>query len=463
MALIALGVGVAAVGAAAAMSAKGAKEGAKGEKKRIEGQNTIAQQSADSVRDAGSAYKSNIAALAEQSQANIKGATKVQTQIANDRAYMYQQLGNPKYFDKTGEFGGKVGGYGGIETSAGTFKLDEMQQSLDIQQDTTTKNGKTKVSNYWAVLPNGQRMDFGKKRPKRKGAKDKNGPISVFDLLSKDDQHKLGVEQRLMSPSGQSASLRAAISHGLVRGAAGLEDPMYNKFVSRGVTSSLEQANSAWRASEAIWNDKLRSGGAAASKMFASAMARVDNLNRQTAMHMDSMRGYLSNLQVFALGNDQAESMWGQMWITGDGQGTLSKEYSQMRLALDTFWSTNIMPILAAAEGTGLEAEIRAAGIESQMQTTAGRSEMQSAAMWNIAAGATGKIGSALMSYGAGGMGGGAAGSAGVYGMSGPTSMAGTTSSAGGFSNSGYNYSPNLGGGGGYNVSPNPGPQFSGY
>ena len=431
---IALGVGVAAVAGGAMMNAKGAKEGAKGRAKQIEGQNLITQQAAEGVRDAGGSYMSYLEGLQERADADIKKARDFQQGIAEDRQFLYHQLGDPKYFDQTGGFGAKAGAYGSVETSLGTLQADDLVAQLG-KKDT---GGVDKKGNpiYEYSLPDGRVVHTGtikggqgemiknpeydpsypkdgRNRSKRteylraKGGK-KREPQTAMDLLSKDDMHLLELQGRLSSPAGQRVGEMTGISGGLLRGAMGIKDPIYTRFVEPTITSSAEQAAGLYRMAQGAWRDKLSKEGGSAAASMRAVIGQMENARAATAMHMDNVRTAKQNLQVFAIGNAQSQEMFNQLWVSGAGQGVLSMEFSRIALAMDTFWATNTMPMMAAGAQTVLQAEIQAAGIEGQVQTTAGQQEMMSAAQWSIAGGATQKIGGMLMSYGAGGLTGGA-------------------------------------------------------
>lgn len=461
---IALGVGAAAIAGGAVMQSKGAKEGAKGRAKQMEGQNLIRQQSADDIRGAGGNFQSYIEGLGEQARADIKGARKTQEGIANDRQFLYHQLGDPKYFDQSGNFGTRVGAYGTVTTSLGNLSAEDLGAELGkIDSGKKDKKGQT-IWQY--TLPSGEVVHEGalsgksvqvknpeydpnypkdgRNRSKKKEFINEKGtgkkdPKNVTDLLTADDIHNIELQGRLQSPAGQRVGEMSAIAGGLLRGAAGYDDPIYNQFVEPTVTASAEQAAGLYRMAQAAWRDHRAKNPGSADNAMRSTLMQMENARQATALHMDNVRTATQNLQVFAIGNAQSQEMFNQLWVSGAGQGVLSQEFSQIALALDTFWASNVMPMLAAGAQTNMQAQIQAAGVEAQIQTTAGQQEMMSAAQWSIAGGAMTKFGGTLMSYGAGGIGGGATAATG--GGMGGANMAGAgavKTGVGGFNTSGW-------------------------
>lgn len=403
MAGIALGVGLAAVAGGAYMSSQGAKKGAAGQAKQIEAQAQTAQAAADKVSAAGAAQQAYVEAVGAESDRRIGAASQQQQTFAEDRQYLYNRVGQTKYFDAEGNFnsGGQVGQYGSIDTSMGTFSPEQLTAGMQIQQDTTTNSkGKSTTQNY-VILPDGTRYDVGKGRGK-KG--ETPGTINVLGLLSDEDKHNVELQTRLYTPAGQRAGMLSATSTGLLKGAMGIPDPIHARFVEPGVTATKEQSASWYRMAQAAWRDMGAAKGGSVAQAMRQTVGEMENLRQATAMAIDGVRTVLQNVQVFSLNFAQQQEMWEQLWLTGEGQGVLSKSFTDISLALDTFWSANTAPMLIAGARTNMGAQIQAAGIEGQIQTTAGQQEFLSAAQWSIAGGALTKVGGTLATAGAGGL-----------------------------------------------------------
>ena len=434
---------------------------AEGNKKNIEGQNAILQNAAHKIEGAGAEFYNRALQFQARADQEVDRAQSRTDYISGLRKNVYGSLGDPKYWDTTGEYGGDVGGqrfadissvntpFGALDKS---YLLSNPETYIDVKQTLGT-DGKTKTPVFSLKdkatgkvlqdnisLADAEKYGLGKavtlsysEKPGKRNQADKTltfspddpkslkkygqivskaakgkvadikvqgGEGNLRDYINKDQYDELKKKELLETEQGKMAGRETAIAGGLLKGAMGEADPIWNKLLGNTVTASVEQNAALNRMTQRAWSNEMARGGTA-RRAYVESMQKAETARQISEVHRDQVREAVQNLTVFSINNAKNQMAWNQAWITGEGMGDMSASYQGLKLSLDTFWSTHIMPQMLAASETDLNANIQAAGLLAQRTSTAGM-------MQKFAGGIMSSLGGmASMGGGGGGMMGG--------------------------------------------------------
>lgn len=208
----------------------------------------------------------------------------------------------------------------------------------------------------------------------------------------------------LASEIGGLANVSVVAAIDLQNAALGLgESEIFQNLKENIFAASFEQQSALNRLTEqAFYLERGRQGGSA-QRAMSEAFQKAELSRRYQAQAAADVRTGMQALTMFSLEHAQRTALWAEAWV--QGLPGISDNYMAAVTALNSFYATNIMPQVLAAQSTAASMLVNAASYTARQTSTAGITDDFIGSLLSIGGGLALKYNNEIADWGSGTLG----------------------------------------------------------